>query len=123
MARMVVDPEAQGPEGRVDPSVAALIDRDLRERMGPVTAYARQQIESPFWPIGLCVAWLLPQIQSGRLIFMRGIGWGPNFGRSTAGPRRMRGLFKRSARAGSKRWGLLSKGGSERRSLRGGGSI
>src|SRR5271155_1298678 len=46
-------------EKKEDSLLRILVDRDLKERMGPVVARARQRSEDPFWPIGLCVAWVL----------------------------------------------------------------
>jgi hypothetical protein len=47
------------PEARVDPRIKALIDHDLKERTGATIAYARRQLEGTYWPIGLCIAWIM----------------------------------------------------------------
>ena len=47
------------PESRVEARIKALIDRDLGERTGAAIAYAREQLEGPYWPIGLCIAWIM----------------------------------------------------------------
>ena len=49
-----IDPEEHEPE-----DYRGLIERNLEEGKGVVTAYARQQLDGPYWPIGLCVAWVL----------------------------------------------------------------
>jgi hypothetical protein len=49
-----VDPE----EDKVDPFVKGLVARDLEKGMGAMMIYARRVSEDPFWPIGLCVAWV-----------------------------------------------------------------
>ena len=54
-----IDPEERDPEDRVDPVVKALIERNLEEGRSVATAHARQQLDGPYWPIGLCVAWVL----------------------------------------------------------------
>ena len=54
-----IDPEERDPEDRGDPVVKALIERNLEEGRSVATAHARQQLDGPYWPIGLCVAWVL----------------------------------------------------------------
>jgi len=60
----IMSPEQQEREKNVDPRVIELIDRDLKEGVSTAEAHARQQIENPYWPIGLCVAWMLGRGQS-----------------------------------------------------------
>src|SRR5271166_5413581 len=67
-----IDPEERDPEDRGDPVVKALIERNLEEGRSVATAYARQQLEGPYWPIGLCVAWVLgPDPASAEDLFAR----------------------------------------------------
>jgi hypothetical protein len=46
-------------EDNEDPYLKALIARDLEKGMGVNKKYADKLIGDPFWPIGLCVAWVL----------------------------------------------------------------
>jgi hypothetical protein len=55
----VIDPAAQELEDKVDPFVKGLVARDLEKGMGAMMIYAQRLSEDPFWPIGLCVAWVL----------------------------------------------------------------
>jgi hypothetical protein len=43
----------------IESAFQARIDHALVARSGDVSEYARQQVLKPFWPIGLCVAWIL----------------------------------------------------------------
>jgi hypothetical protein len=45
-------------EDNEDPHLEALIARDLEKGMGVTKKYADKLIGDPFWPIGLCVAWV-----------------------------------------------------------------
>ena len=45
-------------EDNEDPHLKALIARDLEKGMGVTKKYADKLIGDPFWPIGLCVAWV-----------------------------------------------------------------
>jgi hypothetical protein len=46
-------------EDKEDPRLKALIVRDLEKGMGVNKKYADKLIGDAFWPIGLCVAWVL----------------------------------------------------------------
>jgi hypothetical protein len=60
------------PSGKKEDLLHAQIDQDLEDRMGPATAYAREKSKEPFWPIGLCVAWVLhPDISEAAMLFAR----------------------------------------------------
>ena len=43
----------------VDPQLEALIERNFKEGMKVTKTYALERSKDPFWPIGLCVAWVL----------------------------------------------------------------
>ena len=61
-----------GAERKEGPLLRARIDRDLKEGMGPATAFARQLSEDPFWPIGLCIAWALrPDVAEAVELYAR----------------------------------------------------
>jgi hypothetical protein len=47
------------PKARVDPRIKALIDHDLKEWTGATIVYARRQLQGTYWPIGLCIAWIM----------------------------------------------------------------
>ena len=54
-----IDPADPEVEDKVDPFVKGLVARDLEKGMGAMMVYAQRLSEDPFWPIGLCVAWVL----------------------------------------------------------------
>jgi hypothetical protein len=43
----------------LDPQLKALVDRNRKEGMKATKTYALERSKDPFWPIGLCVAWVL----------------------------------------------------------------
>ncbi len=55
----VAEPQRFWIEDNEDPYFKALIARDLEKGMGMAKKYADKLIGDPFWPIGLCVAWVL----------------------------------------------------------------
>jgi hypothetical protein len=55
----IIEPKEPEREKKKDSLLRTLVDRDLEERMGAPVARARQRSEDPFWPVGLCIAWVL----------------------------------------------------------------
>src|ERR1700722_5219252 len=55
----VAEPQQFWIEDNEDPYLKALIARDLEKGMGVAKKYADKLIGDSFWPIGLCVAWVL----------------------------------------------------------------
>jgi hypothetical protein len=55
----VAEPPQFWIEDNEDPHLKALIARDLEKGMGVAKKYADKLIGDAFWPIGLCVAWVL----------------------------------------------------------------
>jgi hypothetical protein len=54
----IVEPRRRGDEG-VDPVLKALIKRGLKGGYRVTAPYAREQLQEAYWPIGLCIAWVL----------------------------------------------------------------
>jgi hypothetical protein len=57
------------PEARVDPRIRTFIDHDLKERTGATISYARRQLEGTYWPIGLCIAWIMSADPDAAVVF------------------------------------------------------
>jgi hypothetical protein len=55
----VAEPQQFGIEDKEDPRLKALIVRDLENGMVVNKKHADKLMGDPFWPIGLCVAWVL----------------------------------------------------------------
>jgi hypothetical protein len=60
----IIEPKEPEREKKKDSLLRTLVDRDLKERMGAPVARARQRSEDPFWPVGLCIAWVLARGRS-----------------------------------------------------------
>ena len=72
----VAEPQQFWIEDNEDPYLKALIARDLEKGMGVAKKYADKLIGDSFWPIGLCVAWVLGEIRPRPHSFMRDTDWG-----------------------------------------------
>ena len=91
-----IDPAEPELEDKVDPVVKAQVARGLEEGMGAMMIYAQRLSDDPFWPIGLCVAWLLGRDRpEGVRLYARhrlGIGVIPVVGWADARTSLLRGL-------------------------------
>jgi hypothetical protein len=51
-------PNDEAPKQKVDPFLA-FAERNLTEGLPATLAYARRREDAPFWPLGLCIAWVV----------------------------------------------------------------
>jgi hypothetical protein len=59
-----VGDDEKGRESKIKPDIEALVERNFAEGKSTALAHAHRESEESFWPIGLCIAWVLKRGRS-----------------------------------------------------------